>query len=91
MKAHWGRFAWLAMVVLLVLVGCRTAQPDLKPAKQDEVFNPPPDTTNLSGYPKQAFNNRNDDGPSRYSTDAGASMQSKNMPASFGGPSGGMR
>ena len=39
----------------LVVTGCHTTQPDLKPPKQPEVFSGPP--TNFSNnYPKQAFN-----------------------------------
>jgi hypothetical protein len=80
----------LTLLLMLLIVGCKT-QPDLKPGKEAEVFNPPPNAANLASYPKQAFANPDD--PSRRSgLDPGrAGSMSSTMPASFGGPGmGGM-
>jgi hypothetical protein len=50
---------WLG-AILLGLVGCTAAQPDLKPPAQKEVLNvPPTDDTRFSGstpYPKDTLN-----------------------------------
>jgi hypothetical protein len=55
MNAKWGWIAQIGILAIIFLAGCRTPQPDLKPPKQAEVLNPPPD--NVSPYyPKQAFN-----------------------------------
>jgi len=49
------------MILTCLVVGCRTAQPNLKPPQQPEVGSVPPlsdaryDTPN---YPKEAFNNQ---------------------------------
>ncbi len=91
MNSHWSRLASLALVLTLLVIGCKT-QPELKPANQPEVFNPPPNSGNLASYPKQAFLNP-DDPTRRIALDPGklSSMPSSTMPASFGGPGmGGM-
>jgi hypothetical protein len=75
---------------LVLTVGCRSTQPDLKPAKQSEVFNPPSENANLASYPKQAFNNANDqNNPGGMYAGNGPSKGPSMQPASFGGPSSG--
>jgi hypothetical protein len=55
MNAKWGWITQTGILAMLFVVGCKSSQPDLKPPKQAEVFNPPP--ANVSPfYPKQAFN-----------------------------------
>jgi len=49
-----GRWTALLLLLFVGVVGCRTSQPDLKPAKTAEVFTAPPDNYD-SRYPKQAF------------------------------------
>jgi hypothetical protein len=81
---HWTRLPSLALLLVLLVIGCKT-QPDLKPPKQPEVFNPPPASANLASYPKQAFANPNDPAK-RMGLDPGrATMPSSTMPANFGG------
>jgi hypothetical protein len=48
---------WMVAMLLFVTVGCRTTQPVLKPDKQPEVLNVPPQEArfNTSTYPKMAF------------------------------------
>jgi hypothetical protein len=50
---------WLIVSVYLVVLaaGCRTPQPNLKPADQPEVLSIPPADAryNTSSYPRQAF------------------------------------
>jgi hypothetical protein len=49
------------MVLGSLIVGCRTAQPELRPPKQPEVANVPPLTDaryDTATYPKEAFNNQ---------------------------------
>ncbi len=48
---------WMVAMLLFLAVGCRTAQPNLKPDKQPEVLNTPPQEArfNTSTYPKMAF------------------------------------
>ena len=50
----------LGMLGLLVLLGCRTPQPNLKPPTSAEVLATPPADRryNASVYPKEAFYNR---------------------------------
>jgi hypothetical protein len=82
------------MLLVLLAPGCRTGVPDLKPASQPEVFNPPPPNANYNSYPKQAFNN--DDPAKRIGvTNDPSVMPAKGVgpigampqqPASFGGP-----
>jgi hypothetical protein len=87
MNAKWGWLTPLAMVLVVLVLGCKT-QPDLKPASQPEVFNPPPTSASLASYPKQAFVNP-DDANRRQGLDPGGVGKSPTtMPASFGGPSG---
>ena len=90
MNAKW---LWLAPFVALALIvaGCQTQQPNIRPDDQREVFNSPPANLNNS-YPKQAFN---DDGNKRLGLDgsngimpARGAVGGPNMvgPANFGGP-----
>jgi hypothetical protein len=55
MNAKWGWITQIGILAIIFLAGCRTPQPDLKPAKQAEVLNPPPENVSLN-YPKAAFN-----------------------------------
>jgi hypothetical protein len=92
MNTQW---TWAARVgvLLLMLVGCKSSTPDLKPAKQPEVFNPPSSNANLASYPKQAFANP-DDGPKRNPTNPNGMGPNSMMPANFNGPQppgGGLR
>jgi hypothetical protein len=68
MNVKWGWVIQLGILGMLMLTGCRTQQPDLKPAKEPEVFNPPSDNLN-NNYPKQAFNT--DDPSKRQGLDPG--------------------
>ncbi len=86
----------LGMLLMLLVVGCKTTQPDLKPPKQPEVFNTPSDTANLTSYPKQAFATSTDPTVTVGGLPPQRGMQGTSMqPASFGGPGsssmGGMR
>jgi hypothetical protein len=93
MNMQWGWIARTGALLLLLVVGCRSTQPDLKPPKQPEVFNPPSEHANLVSYPKQAFNNL-DDPSKRSGMDTAGFVPSRTMqPASFGGPTpgGGLR
>jgi hypothetical protein len=92
MSAKWGWVLHLGILGMLVLTGCRTPQPDLKPKKEPEVFNPPSDNLN-NNYPKQAFNT--DDPSKRLGLDpggltpargAGPGSMSPGGSGSFGGP-----
>ena len=58
MRRMWSKS--LGMVLLLAILGCRTPQPNLKPAPGPEVFNTPPTERryNASVYPREAFNSR---------------------------------
>jgi hypothetical protein len=93
MNAKWGRMAPLGLLLLILVIGCRSAQPDLKPATQPEVFNPPSTSASLTGYPRQAF--KFDDPSKRNDLDNSGVQQARGMsgppPASFGGPGGSMR
>ena len=56
--------AWrivLGLGFVLLILGCRTPKPDLKPAKSAEVLSTPPSEKrfNSSDYPKEAFMDRN--------------------------------
>ncbi len=87
MNTRWSWLTSLALPLMLLVMGCKT-QPEIKPAKQPEVFNPPPRSANLASYPKQAFANP-DDPAKRSGLDPGrVGMPSSTMPASFGGPGG---
>ena len=71
MSTRWLWLAQLGLLAALVVTGCHTTQPDLKPPKQPEVFSGPP--TNFSNnYPKQAFNS--DDPAKRLGLDSGGIM-----------------
>ena len=58
------RNTWMTLVTLCLMLlltpGCRTPKPVLKPATSAEALNMPPDEKrfNVSTYPKEAFNNR---------------------------------
>ena len=69
MTAKWGSCAILALC-LAILVGCRTPQPDLKPAKvAEKLVDPPQDARyDTAGYPKQAYDKQVD--PARNAMDA---------------------
>jgi hypothetical protein len=58
MAATWARIA--GMGLLLLAVGCKTPQPDLRPPKMAEALNAPPAERrfDVASYPKEAFNNR---------------------------------
>jgi len=74
--------------LLLVLLGCRSTTPELKPPPQPEVLNKPPDETryNSPAYPKQAL--IKDDDPTKKFGMSG-SPPPMNMPrGGMGGPGG---
>jgi hypothetical protein len=56
MMARWGICACLALLLALS-AGCRTPQPVLKPAPEQEVLNSPPNQVKYATpqYPEQAF------------------------------------
>lgn len=89
MDGKWGKCGVLGLL-LGIVVGCRTPQPNLKPVETPETLNTPPQEArfNSPGMPKEAFNR--DDTSKRW-----RDLTSDNavMPAgrsSFGGPSSGM-
>jgi hypothetical protein len=57
MRSRGSIWTTLACGALVVMLGCRTAQPDLKPPVAKEVLNKPPDEArfNSAAYPKQAM------------------------------------
>jgi hypothetical protein len=63
MTAKWGSCAIL-VVCLAFMFGCRTPQPDLKPAKEPERFVLPPQEARYDSptYPQQAFDSPADPG-----------------------------
>ena len=68
MFAKWGSCV-LLVAVLVMISGCRTPQPNLKPETTAEQFVEPPAGTYLSSaMPKQAFTSPSD--PSKFSIDA---------------------
>lgn len=79
-----GKWAWLGLL-LLVAVGCRTSQPELKPAEQPEFFNAPPPNARYTSYPKQAFNA---DDPFKRPADPNAAQAIMPTRGSMGGPGG---
>jgi hypothetical protein len=90
MNAGWGWLTRSGMLLVLLAAGCRTPHPDLKPAKQPEVFNPPTaSVVSNNSYPKQAFA---DDPTKKIGLDPGKMQQAGSgmaMPPSmgnFGGP-----
>jgi hypothetical protein len=90
MNTRWGWLTRFGILLGLLAAGCRTPQPDLKPAKQPEVFNTPPNSVvSNNSYPKQAFN---DDPAKKLGLDPGKLQQAGStmaMPPSmgnFGGP-----
>ena len=89
MDGKWGKCGILALM-LGIIVGCRTPQPDLKPVETPETLNKPPQEAryNSPGMPKEAFNR--DDPKKRWDD---LLKDNAVMPAgrgSFGGPSSGM-
>src|ERR1700722_15657308 len=93
MPARWGICAVLALFLAL-MVGCRTPQPDLKPAKAQEALNAPPQGTyDTPGYPKQAYDKVPDPGRSAWDAKNNPDvMQSRGggMPGGSGGGMGGL-
>ena len=88
MDGKWAKCGVLALM-LGVVVGCRTAHPNLKPIETPETLNTPPQEArfNNPGMPKEAFNR---DESKRWRD---LNVDNAVMPArggSFGGPSGGM-
>jgi hypothetical protein len=80
MNAKWGWMTQIGLLAILLLAGCKSSQPDLKPPKQAEVFNPPSENINPN-YPKQAFN---DDPSRRMGLDPGGVTPARG--SSIGGP-----
>ena len=67
MRGTWAKMA--TMGLMLLALGCRTPQPNLKPPIAPEALNTPPTENryNTSTYPKEAFNNR--DPLKKFNTD----------------------
>jgi hypothetical protein len=91
---RWQGSYWrdLGCALLLALLGCKSGQPDLRPAVQKEVLNSPPDESryNSSAIPKQAMLD-NSDPSKRYGvTGPGASMTNLGGPGGAGGMGRGM-
>jgi hypothetical protein len=88
MDGKWGNLAALALM-LGILAGCRTPQPDLKPLEQPEVLNRPPQEArfNNPGMPREAFNR---DDPTKRWKDLSVDNAVMPAKASFGGPGSGM-
>ncbi len=90
MNVRWGWITPLAMLLVVLTVGCKSTRPDLKPAKEPEVLNPPPASiVGNNVYPKQAYNT--DDPAKRLGLDPGQVMPARGPgtpigPANFGGP-----
>ena len=87
MTRKWGSGAILA-ICLLLAVGCRTTQPDVKPRPEPERYaGPPPERRyEVAGYPKQAF-----DAPvDPMKRDDGKIMQAGGMGMRPGGMGGSM-
>ena len=74
---------------LLVLFGCRTSRPEVKPPPSPEVLSVPPAEAryNNSAYPKQAFADR-DQGRMRAMEAPGVSQAGMRGPGGPGGPGG---
>ena len=85
MSAKWGVWAFL-LALMILTSGCRTPQPNLKPADTAERFvDPPQGAYATAGMPKQAFSTMAD--PARASLDAkGPGV----VPTRGMGPGGGM-
>lgn len=62
MTAIWGRWAILGVLWLALIAGCRTTQPNLKPAEMAEQYNTPPMESRYetASYPKKAFDSPED-------------------------------
>jgi len=85
MLLKWGSCAVLVACLVLV-VGCRTRQPDLKPTKMEELYTTPPMEARYetSVYPKQAMTTPED--PGRRFFDSRNNI----VPTRGGGMPGGM-
>ena len=55
MTAKWGTCTFLALFLVVLLIGCRTTQPNLKPPKTAEKLVEPPDRLSTAGMRKEAF------------------------------------
>jgi hypothetical protein len=61
MAAKWGKCVILAICLAVSMVGCRTAQPNLKPPETPErLVSPPPGLFDSPEYPKLAFDAQQD-------------------------------
>jgi hypothetical protein len=81
MTAKWGSCIFLA-VLLALMAGCRTPQPNLKPDKTPEKLVAPPEGEaryETPGYPKQAFDAPTD--PTKQTIDAKNAGSGRNMSA----------
>lgn len=83
MTARWGICACLALALALS-AGCRTPQPNLKPAAEAEKLDDPPQLSKYAqtGYPNEAFDKPTD--PTKQNV-----MQNPNGGGSRGGMSPG--
>lgn len=86
MTAKWGTCAVLAMLLAIGLVGCRTAQPDLKPTKTAEKLVDPPDRLNMAGIRKEALDPLED--PARKAMDMKSLGITPGSRAGMAGPGG---
>jgi hypothetical protein len=86
MNAKWGSCALLA-ICLVILAGCRSTQPDLKPDTSKEIFNAPPmeGRYQSSVYPKQAFDAPADPGKRMFDNQNPGAMAGR---GGMGGPNG---
>ncbi|GEM_PF-5023734 len=89
MDGKWGKCGFLALL-LGIIVGCRTTQPNLKPVETPETLNKPPQEArfNSPGMPKEAFDREDPSKRWRDSLNDNAVMPASR--GSFGGPGGGM-
>jgi hypothetical protein len=80
MGARASLWTTLTTGVLLLFVGCKTSQPDLKPPPEPEVLNRPPDEArfNSPAYPKQALVNNNDP-TKKWNSGAAGTMNPRGM------------
>jgi hypothetical protein len=80
MAAKWGTCTILALCLVVLVVGCRTTQPNLKPPKTAERLVDPPDRLSTAGIRKEAL-----DAPEDPNAKA---MEFKQMGAPGGGRMG---
>ena len=92
MTAKWGGCAIL-VICLMVLAGCRTPQPNLKPEdiKKEQFVQPPMEARyESSAYPKQAFDTAADPAKRAFEDMKNAGVMpargSAGMPSMGGGP-----